>query len=714
MTTYNVRKDGSGTHTTIQSAIYQAINGDTINIGAGTFYENVELSSKSLTLQGAGKDITIIEGKLANDTLACSWFAGESTITTSDSTSALIVGKSVTGTNITSNSKVATIISNTQFSVSLPTATTGNYTKTVAAYQTVAFSVAPTSGTFKLRYNGTDTASINWNASAATIQTALRAISGLSTVVVTGTISSKLLTITFDGVATPVTALSVGANALAPSTVITPTLIEALVLGSSTVILPNTTSVAVGHKVEGTGVNAIITAWNSTTKTATLSSPITQTGSGVVLSFKLARTGTLTQVASPSSSSGPGSIMVMGITDGVVIKDLTALGFDGTVGQEAAALFFTAGTSPGHQNFLIDNCRFTAVGDSAVMCGSNPYMNHGTFQNCIIDGKTFTGSEPADVPSFSTYVASGIVKSIGASTSVITFSDMRGIINGRTFTCASAFAGSATISAVSGSDVTFNKIATFNVGDTLDCTFTLTAYAVPNCARNLFYIGQNITPCNTQNITFKNNVVNGQSGAVISATGSVQMFNTAVTIESVGGLVENNLIDGNFGAGLNPLGSNYAIRCRQAEIIVQNNTNMETGGRINSEFYVALGTSINNINITKAFVEPLQASSGQAVAVGIDSVQLKAISKVSSDAVFSNEANWHLVSCIYKHENSSRRLFTSFNDLGVTRNMKLKSGMVSGDKFQLHKIIISTSNRTLLVLKRDEISNAETYDFTLL
>ena len=695
MTTYYVRKDGSGTHTAIQSAIYDAVSGDTIDVGAGTFNENVEITSKNLTLKGAGKDITIIQGKQTNDTMTCSWFSGDS-ILTATSTAVAQRGKTVSGTNITTT-KISEVIDGTHIRLAVATPTTGQYTKVAAAYQTIAFSVAPTSGTFKLRYNGVDTASIAWNASAATIQT----------------IASKLLNITCDGVALPVLPISVGANALLPALTITPTLNDALVLGSSTIILPNTTSVVVGHKVEGTGVNAIITAINTTTKTITLDSPITQTGSGITLTFRVPRTNVTVTQSSNYGSTGFGSILLNGVTDGVVIKDLTALGFEGVVGQEAAALFITAGTSPGHSNFLVDGCRFTAVGDSAVLCGSNPYLSNGTFQNCIIDGKTFTGDEPADVPSFSTYTANGVVKSIGASTSVITFSDMRGIIVGRGFTCASAFAGSATISAVSGNDVTFNKIATFNVGDTLACTFTLTAYQVPNCARNLFYVGQNTTPNNTSNITFKNNVVNGQTGAVIAATGSVQMFNSAVTIESVGGLVENNLIDGTFGAGANPLQSNYAIRCRQAGIVVQNNTSMEKNGKLSSGFLVSLGTSINNIVITQEFVEPSQPSAGQPVDVSIDKNQLKIISKVSSDPIFSDEANWHLVSCVYKHDSSSRRLFTAFNDLGVPRSMKLKSGMQSGDKFELHKIIISTSSRTLLVIKRSEISNASDYDFTL-
>lgn len=715
MAIFNVKKDGTGTHTQIQSAIYDAVNGDTVNIGAGIWNENVELFSKSIKLIGAGKDQTIIVGKLSNDTIAnCSWFAGDTVITTTGSTSALVRGKSVTGTNVTTGSRIAQVLSNTQFQLNTATITTGNYTKTVAAYQTIAFSVAPTSGTFRLRYNGVDSAAINWNDSAATIQTKLRAVTGLATVVVTGTIASRLLTIACDGVAAPVTALSVSSNLLSPSTVVTPTLIDALVAGSSTVVLPNTTSVAVGHKVEGVGVNATITAWNSTTRVITLSSPITQTGSNVLLSFRLPRTGvTITQVQNPSNSSGPASIMIAGSSDGIEIKNLKAVGFDGVVGQEASAIFFTAGTAPGHKNFVIDNCEFTADGDSAVMCGSNPFLDNGTFQNCVFNGKTFVGAEPADVPSFSTYVTQGVVQSIGASTSVIRFSDMRGIIVGRSFTSPS-FSGSASISAINGNDVTFNKVTPFTVGQTLDCTFTLTAYSVPNCARNLVYIGQNTTPNNTTNIKFLNNFVSGQTGAVISATGSKNMFNSAVTIESAGGLVEGNIFDGNFGAGDNTLMSNFCLRARQTGIVVQNNISKISGGRKDNGFLVLLGTSINNIVLDRLLIELSQLTAQQKIEFQIEKGMLKSISKVANDAVFSNEENWKLVSIIYKHNNSAKRLVCSFRStFDYLKQVKLKAGMNSGDKFELHKIIISKPDRTLLVLKRSEIDDSSTFDFIL-
>ena len=52
---------GSGGYATIQAAVDAAVNGDTILIAAGTYREQVSISGKDITLQGAGVGQTIIE-----------------------------------------------------------------------------------------------------------------------------------------------------------------------------------------------------------------------------------------------------------------------------------------------------------------------------------------------------------------------------------------------------------------------------------------------------------------------------------------------------------------------------------------------------------------------------------------------------------------------------------------------------------------------------
>ena len=83
--------------------------------------------------------------------------------------------------------------------------------------QSVSFSGVAASGSFKLNYNGTDTSSIAWNASTSTIQSDLRAISGLSSITVSGSIASQNLVVTFTGVLPPAQLLTVSANTLKDS-----------------------------------------------------------------------------------------------------------------------------------------------------------------------------------------------------------------------------------------------------------------------------------------------------------------------------------------------------------------------------------------------------------------------------------------------------------------------------------------------------------------
>lgn len=85
--------------------------------------------------------------------------------------------------------------------------------------QDIIFSLAPTSGTFELSYDGNDTAAINWNDSASSIQTKLQAVSGLGSVTVAGSISGLSLTVTFTGIPSPVLSLVLIANSLVASAV---------------------------------------------------------------------------------------------------------------------------------------------------------------------------------------------------------------------------------------------------------------------------------------------------------------------------------------------------------------------------------------------------------------------------------------------------------------------------------------------------------------
>lgn len=83
-----------------------------------------------------------------------------------------------------------------------------------AQTQVLTLSGVAASGAFKIGYNGNLSASIAWNDSISTIQTKVRAISGLSTAVVTGSIASQTLTFDLSTIASVLSLLTVSSNTL--------------------------------------------------------------------------------------------------------------------------------------------------------------------------------------------------------------------------------------------------------------------------------------------------------------------------------------------------------------------------------------------------------------------------------------------------------------------------------------------------------------------
>lgn len=85
------------------------------------------------------------------------------------------------------------------------------------ATQHLALSGVAASGTFLLNYGGHATAAINFDDTAAEIQTKLRAVLGLSGVLVTGSIASQSLNVQFSGVYGQPVLLTVTSNSLETS-----------------------------------------------------------------------------------------------------------------------------------------------------------------------------------------------------------------------------------------------------------------------------------------------------------------------------------------------------------------------------------------------------------------------------------------------------------------------------------------------------------------
>jgi hypothetical protein len=212
-------------------------------------------------------------------------------------------------------------------------------------------------------------------------------------------------------------------------------------------------------------------------------------------------------------------------------------------------------------------------------------------------------------------------------------------------------------------------------------------------------------------IVFKDNIVQGTTGGL--TTGGVASFNTAVTVDANNSTVTGNFIDGTHGYG-------YALRVRGSGSVVSNNINKAPSSRSNVGFLIGpTGSQSSGLNIgtnitqVKMMVNPLQELAGSPIKNSIDKNDIKALPKIATSPSFSDENNWELVICVYKHKNGSKRFVSAFRDFSSEKESKLKSNMLSGEEYQLHKLIISKQDRSMLVLKREEIENASSYDFIL-
>lgn len=111
----------------------------------------------------------------------------------------------------------ATVIHGREFILPVDTMT-GHVTKLIS------FATAPTTGQYYLNYNATSSTEIQFDDSAATIQTILRVIPALANVLVTGDVTTGFL-VTFVGIQTPASLVSFtvllpidSAISIAPST----------------------------------------------------------------------------------------------------------------------------------------------------------------------------------------------------------------------------------------------------------------------------------------------------------------------------------------------------------------------------------------------------------------------------------------------------------------------------------------------------------------
>ena len=457
--------------------------------------------------------------------------------------------------------------------------------------------------------------------------------------------------------------------------------------GSTTLnIATGTAGWIVGRYIQGTGLAAgtRIVSVSPTSITVSLATTAAKTNQNV----------TMTAV--------PSAVVVRGANH--KIKDLKITGvqaLESRTTSDNAAIFFrnTGNGEVPATGYILEDCIIEARGEMAISTDAAPGVANGIIRNNIIQGKTFVGASAAQVPAFSTMTKTGTV----LSARTIQFSDLSGITAPHVGNSqGSEITPGLRVSAINGNIVTVTANIPDAVGTSRSFSFGNVQFNYPNVARQLVVVQS----ANTGITQVLNNVINGVTGSGIS-------YNTAMTVDAANSVVTGNVMSGEFKFG-------YALRARGANSTVNDNINYSLPGNENagyligptgSQFYgMNVGT---NISISATLVSVEQVAGDSFVSVEMSKEVLKQISAISSHPTFSNEENWGMVSYVFKHTTSSKRLVASFTDFSEPKSANLKSGMVSGDEYQLHKIIIATPSRTLLVLKRTDISDASSFDFTL-
>jgi hypothetical protein len=458
-------------------------------------------------------------------------------------------------------------------------------------------------------------------------------------------------------------------------------------IGATTLSIPGGTSgLMVGRflaSVTGFATNARITSVSPTSITISAATTAARTNQDVLMPLI------------------PSTIIVRGANHTIQDLKITAPQALATrcLADNAAIFFRTAGNGEAPATgYILQDCIIEARGESAIMTDSSSFVGGGIIRRNTVQGQTFVGASSAQVPNFGTMSKSGTV----LSARTIRFSDMSGITAPHAGNSqGSEITPGLRVASISGDVVT----VTANIPDAVNTvrafSFGNVQFNFPNVARQLVVIqGSNMA---TQ---FLSNTVKGMSGTGIS-------YNTAATIDAANATITSNIFKGSFKYG-------YPLRARGAGASVNNNVNYSLPGNENVGYLIGpTGSQVNGYNIgtnttvVTGLTSAVQASAGQPVSAQMDKEQLKQLSKVSASAEFSSESNWYLVSIIYKKVGSSQRLVSGFKNFSEIRSLKLKSGMASADQFQLHKIILSKADKSMLVLKREDIDDASFLDFVL-
>jgi hypothetical protein len=362
-----------------------------------------------------------------------------------------------------------------------------------------------------------------------------------------------------------------------------------------------------------------------------------------------------------------------------------------------SAIFGMSKYSGSHSSgFNISNCEFVADGDSALLSEANVGVGNGIVNSCIFSGKTFSGQYS---PGTGNLVKQAVAFQNANLPVTFTNNKLDVICGGMTNAATPIYGGNqiATIDA-HGSVVSGNSFKGKAV-DPSGAYFNMTGLAL-----RMRHGGA----------TVSSNVIKGLSGLVTGGylilpsysnlAGKTIPVDEVVTVSNryFKCTVEHlYATDKHPVTGTSPVAHWNELTGDIAALLIAN-------GKANYQ-----ANSGTNITVTAGLVSTSQSSAGQSVATNLDKAQLKLVPKLSSSVAFADETSWELVSCIFKKAGGSQRIVMSFRDFSAQKLGKLKVGMVGGDNFQLHKIIISKSDRALLVLSRADIAEASDNDFSL-
>lgn len=373
-----------------------------------------------------------------------------------------------------------------------------------------------------------------------------------------------------------------------------------------------------------------------------------------------------------------------------VVEKLKIVGYNGPApespGVEFPAVYLrNAGLgSAACTLFLIDDCEIEANGESAILSDFTAAVGNGTISNCLFSGKTFIGDIPAIGNQYSVSNVPRVLVYFGSANLPISFinNTITAITGGLTADGLSSYNTAVTVD-TNGATITGNSFAgTFGTAYALRARGYEPVVSSNTNNTNNPNAGFYILPSHASNISYKVDdmvVISSryfeciQAHTSSAATAPISGVDSALYWQEIT-IVEVNA-SGTYGVGVQQLGS--------------------------------------NVSVFEAIMTLLQASAGSNVQITLDVEILKTLQKIADDPSFSNEADWAMVSVVFKHSSSAKRLVSGIKDLDATKEMKLRASMQSGDLFQLHKIIVSKEGRVLLVLKREDIDRASSYDIVL-